>query len=42
VLSGVLEGERVVVSASFLIDSESSLRAALAGMSPAPSAGHQH
>ncbi len=33
VLEGVSEGERVVVSANFLIDSESKLRAALAGMS---------
>ncbi len=32
VLSGVAEGERVVTSANFLLDSESSLKAALAGM----------
>lgn len=44
VLSGVSEGERVVTSANFLIDSESSLKAAIAGMSPASPApsGHQH
>ncbi len=40
VLSGVSEGERVVVSANFLIDSESKLKAALAGMSESP--GHAH
>ncbi len=33
VVSGVAEGDRVVVSANFLLDSESSLRAALSGMS---------
>ena len=33
VLEGLTEGERVVVSANFLIDSESKLKAALAGMS---------
>ena len=32
ILSGVKEGERVVVRANFLLDSESRLRAALAGM----------
>jgi Cu(I)/Ag(I) efflux system membrane fusion protein len=32
IASGVTEGERVVVSASFLLDSESSLRAAISGM----------
>jgi membrane fusion protein, copper/silver efflux system len=44
VLSGVADGERVVTSANFLIDSESSLKAAIAGMSPASPApaGHQH
>ncbi len=40
VLEGLSEGERVVVSGNFLIDSESKLKAALAGMS-APS-GHAH
>jgi RND family efflux transporter MFP subunit len=38
VLSGLAAGDRVVTSAQFLIDSESNLRAALAGMS-APGAG---
>lgn len=44
VLSGVGGGERVVTSAGFLIDSESSLRAAISGMSAGspPPAGHQH
>jgi len=37
VLSGLADGDRVVTSANFLLDSESSLKAALAGMSP-----HQH
>jgi Cu(I)/Ag(I) efflux system membrane fusion protein len=32
ILSGVKEGERVAVRANFLLDSESRLRAALAGM----------
>ncbi|MFD1262684.1 efflux RND transporter periplasmic adaptor subunit [Thauera mechernichensis] len=36
VLDGIAEGDRVVVSANFLIDSESQLRAALAGMGDAP------
>lgn len=48
VLRGVAEGDRVVTSANFLLDSESSLKAALTAMeTPAPStpptpAGHQH
>jgi len=37
VQSGLKEGERVVTSANFLIDSESQLRGGMAGMS-----GHQH
>jgi Cu(I)/Ag(I) efflux system membrane fusion protein len=44
VLNGLADGEKVVTSAGFLLDSESSLKAALAGMragSPPP-AGHQH
>jgi multidrug efflux pump subunit AcrA (membrane-fusion protein) len=47
VLEGISDGETVVVSANFLLDSESRLKAALAGMSsaseptPAP-AGHAH
>jgi RND family efflux transporter MFP subunit len=47
IVKGLSEGERVVVSGNFLIDSESRLKAALAGMSSAsesPSApsGHSH
>jgi multidrug efflux pump subunit AcrA (membrane-fusion protein) len=42
VLSGLAEGEEVVTSANFLIDSESRFRAALAGFkNPAPAA-HEH
>jgi Cu(I)/Ag(I) efflux system membrane fusion protein len=36
VLSGLAEGDRVVTSANFLVDSESSLKAALASLSPSP------
>src|SRR5262245_47259463 len=36
VLSGLQEGDRVVTSANFLIDSESSLKAALQSFSPTP------
>jgi Cu(I)/Ag(I) efflux system membrane fusion protein len=36
VLQGLGEGEKVVVSANFLIDSESNLKAAFSGMSSAP------
>jgi membrane fusion protein, copper/silver efflux system len=42
---GLIEGERVVTSANFLLDSESSLKAALTAMAPsqAPAApAHQH
>jgi membrane fusion protein, copper/silver efflux system len=47
VLSGLAEGDRVVTSANFLLDSESSLRAALATLAPSgspasPAAAHQH
>jgi len=54
VLSGLAEGDRVVTSANFLLDSESSLKAALASMAPGtgtqaagqpgapPAAVHQH
>jgi Cu(I)/Ag(I) efflux system membrane fusion protein len=52
VLGGLAEGDRVVTSANFLLDSESSLRAALARLapgasppgaaSPAAPAGHVH
>jgi Cu(I)/Ag(I) efflux system membrane fusion protein len=40
VRNGVQTGEKVVTQTNFLIDSESRLKAALAGMS-APE-GHQH
>jgi RND family efflux transporter MFP subunit len=40
VLDGLSEGERVVTSANFLVDSESSMKAALAGLSGA--GAHQH
>jgi Cu(I)/Ag(I) efflux system membrane fusion protein len=36
VLSGVSEGDKVVVNGNFLIDAESNLQAALKGFSPAP------
>jgi RND family efflux transporter MFP subunit len=39
VLSGVAAGEQVVIRANFLLDSESRLRAAIAGME---AGGHQH
>jgi Cu(I)/Ag(I) efflux system membrane fusion protein len=39
VLDGLQEGDRVVTSANFLVDSESSLKAALAAMSGAKTAG---
>ena len=48
VLSGLTEGEEVVVAANFLIDSESRFRSALRafesqpGVPTAPPAGHQH
>jgi RND family efflux transporter MFP subunit len=51
VREGVAEGEKVVVSANFLIDAESNLRAALASFTPpadaapvngAPAAAHEH
>lgn len=38
VISGVKDGETVVVAANFLIDAESNLKAALSGMTPAPQA----
>jgi RND family efflux transporter MFP subunit len=41
VLSGLAEGDKVVTSANFLIDSESSLKAALSSMSAAPGATPQ-
>jgi Cu(I)/Ag(I) efflux system membrane fusion protein len=43
ILDGLREGEVVVTTANFLIDSESRLRAAVAGQSsgePAPASGH--
>jgi Cu(I)/Ag(I) efflux system membrane fusion protein len=42
---GLAEGERVVTSANFLLDSESSLKAALTAMAPSPAPAapaHQH
>ena len=42
VLRGLSEGEQVVTAANFLLDSESSLKAALAGMSPAPAPPDPH
>ena len=42
ILKGLAEGDTVVASASFLIDSESRLKAAIAGMGKQPMAGHQH
>jgi Cu/Ag efflux protein CusF len=38
VLSGVKEGEQVVVAANFLIDAESNLKAAVGGFAAAPAA----
>jgi Cu(I)/Ag(I) efflux system membrane fusion protein len=42
ILKGVAAGDTVVASASFLIDSESRLKAAIAGMGSQPTTGHQH
>jgi hypothetical protein len=47
VLSGLAEGDRVVTSANFLLDSESSLKAAIASLAPgetpgSPKAAPQH
>lgn len=42
ILHGVAAGDTVVSSASFLIDSESRLRTAIAGMGRQPAAGHAH
>ncbi len=42
ILKGLAEGDTVVASAAFLIDSESRLKAAIAGMGGAPGAGHVH
>ena len=42
ILKGVAEGDTVVASASFLIDSESRLKAAIAGMGKQPQAEHRH
>jgi Cu(I)/Ag(I) efflux system membrane fusion protein len=36
------EGDRIVVSANFLVDSESSLKAALDAMSETPAAPTEH
>jgi Cu(I)/Ag(I) efflux system membrane fusion protein len=42
IMNGVAEGDTVVSSASFLIDSESRLKAAIQGMSSVPVPGHAH
>ena len=42
VLRGLSEGEKVVTGANFLLDSESSLKAALAVISPAPTPAGEH
>jgi Cu(I)/Ag(I) efflux system membrane fusion protein len=42
IADGVAAGDTVVASASFLIDSESRLKAAIAGLGAQPGAGHQH
>jgi Cu(I)/Ag(I) efflux system membrane fusion protein len=42
IVHGLAEGDTVVSSASFLIDSESRLKAAIAGMGARPSTGHVH
>ena len=42
ILKGLAAGDTVVSSASFLIDSESRLKAAIAGMGKQPQAGHRH
>ena len=42
VLEGVREGDRIVTSAHFLIDSESNLKAAVSSMSGAPTGGDEH
>ena len=39
-LEGLKDGEQVVTSANFLIDSESQLKSATGGMSAGPHAGH--
>ena len=41
-VGGLAEGEEVVISANFLIDSESRFRAALAAFGEAPATGHVH
>ena len=42
VLSGLSEGENAVTSANFLVDSESSLKAALSRMARTPAGEHEH
>jgi Cu(I)/Ag(I) efflux system membrane fusion protein len=42
ILRGVAAGDTVVASASFLIDSESRLKAAIAGLGGAPEPAHEH
>ena len=41
VLSGLAEGDRVVTSANFLVDSESSLKAAIASLGTPASGDHR-
>jgi multidrug efflux pump subunit AcrA (membrane-fusion protein) len=41
ILAGIAPGDTVVASASFLIDSESRLEAAIAGMSGKPAGAHE-
>jgi len=40
ILSGLTAGERVVASGTFLVDSESQLKAAASGMGAPPSSAH--
>lgn len=42
IVKGIAEGDTVVASASFLIDSESRLKAAIAGMGSQPGGAHKH
>ena len=42
ILKGLAAGDTVVASASFLIDSESRLKAAISGMGAQPASGHAH
>jgi len=42
VLGGISDGENVVTSANFLVDSESSLKAALSRMTRTPAGEQKH